>query len=74
MNKYIDFDKNRMVFYYNFYLKDLNYVIKIPIFKKTNKRIEVKTEKFDLTKYTFLLNCENSDYYVNHIQSVLTNE
>ncbi|MHA1147393.1 MAG: hypothetical protein ACTSR8_04045 [Promethearchaeota archaeon] len=68
MNEYIDIDKNKTVFYYNLYLKDHNCVVKIPIFnRKANRRKDIKVEKFDLTKYTFLLNYEKSDYYLNHI-------
>lgn len=65
MNKYIDFDKNNEVFYYNLYSKDVKFVIKIPIyrFKNKNKKKEIKIEKFDLTKYTFLLNCEKKNYF-----------
>ena len=41
-------------------------VIKIPIYRSKNKNKkekEVKIEKFDLTKYTFLLNCEKKNYF-----------
>jgi len=61
MNKYIDFDKNNEVFYYNIYSKDVKFVMKIPIYGFRNKKKEIKIEKFDLTKYTFLLNCENEN-------------
>lgn len=63
-NKYIDFDKRNEVFYYNIYLKDNKFVIKIPIYglRSKNKKIEIKVEKFDLTKYIFLLNCEEKNY------------
>lgn len=65
MNKYIDFDKNNNIFYYNLYLKNSKFVIKIPIYrsKNKNKKKEIKIEKFDLTKYTFLLNCEKKNYF-----------
>jgi len=64
MNKYIDFDKNNELFYYNLYSKDVKFVIKIPIYriKNKNSKKEIKIEKFDLTKYTFLLNCKKKDY------------
>ena len=62
MNKYIDFDKNNEVFYYNIYSKDVKFVMKIPIYGFRNEKKEIKIEKFDLTKYTFLLNCENKNY------------
>ena len=64
MNKYIDFDKNNDIFYYNLYSKKDKFVIKIPIYRSKNKKEkEVKIEKFDLTKYTFLLNCEKKNYF-----------
>ncbi len=60
MNKYIDFDKNNDIFYYNLYSNNDKFVIKIPISRSKNKNKKekkLKIEKFDLTKYTFLLNC-----------------
>lgn len=59
MNKYIDFDKNNELFYYNLYSTDNKFVIKIPIYRIKNKKTKnkIKIEKFDLTKYTFLVNC-----------------
>ena len=60
MNKFLDFDKNNHVFYYNIYLKDSKIVVKMPLsgFKKEKHIEEIKMEKFELTKYTFLLNCK----------------
>ena len=63
MNKYIDFDKNNEVFYYNIYSKNDKFVMKIPIYGFRDKKKEIKIEKFDLTKYTFLLNCEKKNYF-----------
>jgi len=59
-NEFLDFDNNNQVFYYNVYLKDYKLTIKIPISEsKKEKHMEnIKIEKFDLTKYTFLLNCQ----------------
>ena len=51
--KFIDFDKNRRQFYNNLYLDDAKLVIKIPL--TGEKGEELKVEKFDLTKYTYLL-------------------
>jgi hypothetical protein len=65
MNKYIDFDKNMKIIYYNLYLENFNYVIKIPIFKKTKKNLAIKTEEFNLRKYTILFNCETRDFFIN---------
>ena len=62
LNKFLDFDKNKQVFYYNMYLKEYKFVIKIPISKLEKEKYmeEAKIEKFNLTKYTFLLNYEQS--------------
>ena len=51
--KFIDFDKNRRQFYNNLYLDDVKFVIKIPLIREKGE--ELKVEKFDLTKYTYLL-------------------
>ena len=60
INKFLDFDDDNQVFFYNIYLKDHKLAIKIPIseIEKERHMEEIKIEKFDLTKYTFLLNCE----------------
>ena len=62
VNSFLDYDKAESVFYDNLYLKEDNYVIKIPIgitsleysenFNSFQE--EIKTEKFDLVKYTYL--------------------
>ena len=59
LNKFLDFDDAQQVFYYNLYLNDYKLVIKIPISeRKEEKDVEnIKIDNFDLTKYTFLLNC-----------------
>ncbi|MHA1291066.1 MAG: hypothetical protein ACTSQJ_00190 [Promethearchaeota archaeon] len=56
LSKFLDFDKDQKVFYNNFYLEDFKIVIKMPLVQKKNKdyRKDVKIEKFDLTKYTYL--------------------
>jgi hypothetical protein len=62
-NKFLDFDSNRNILYYNIYYDDIKRVIKIAISDHetqavANERIDdVKIEKFDLTKYNFLMNC-----------------
>lgn len=62
IKEFIDFDKNNYIFYDNIYLEDEKMVIKTPITKKNdiNKCIknEIKIERFNLTKYTFLLTVE----------------
>ncbi|MFX1256891.1 MAG: hypothetical protein ACFFAN_03450 [Promethearchaeota archaeon] len=52
--KFIDFDKNRKIFYNNLYIKDFRIVVKMPLNKKDNSK-DVKIKKFDLSKYTYLL-------------------
>ena len=63
INKFIDFDKKKKLFYDNIYFDDYKICVKIPlsedegIKKKTKVRIEkeIKVKKFDLVKYTYLL-------------------
>ncbi|MFO8020757.1 MAG: hypothetical protein R6U96_19190 [Promethearchaeia archaeon] len=55
--KFIDFDKENQVFFDNFYLDDLKFVVKLPLIvgqRNKSKVPEVKVEKFNLSKYTFL--------------------
>ena len=56
LNKYIDFDKDNIIFYNNLYLKDYDLVIKIPLSEK--KFHSNKIEKFNLAKYLYLLDYE----------------
>jgi hypothetical protein len=56
-NNFLDFDKNTKIFYNNIYLEELKIVIKMPLAslqKDPNSR-DIKIEKFDLCKYTYLL-------------------
>ena len=55
ISKFIDYDKNTNIFYNNFYLDDAKIVIKIPLIKKGNNSEDIRIEKFDLAKYTYLL-------------------
>lgn len=56
-SKFIDYDKNEKIFYNNVYLKEFKIVIKMPmcLIHKENTFEEIKIEKFNLTKYTYLL-------------------
>ncbi len=62
VNKFIDFDKSKNLFYDNLYLCEQKIVVKIPICKgRTLERKEpydankkVKIEPFNLTKYIYL--------------------
>ena len=56
VGKFIDFDKNKRRFYNNIYLDDYKIVVKMPLIEeKGSLHEEVKIERFDLTKYTYLL-------------------
>jgi hypothetical protein len=55
LKKFIDFDKNGRVFYNNLWLDDQKVAIKIPILEENLLNRDLKIEKFDLAKYTFLL-------------------
>lgn len=58
INKFLDFDKQKKVFYDNLYLSKEKLVVKIPIVQKgknKKKPKEVKVSKFNLGKYTYLL-------------------
>ncbi|MBD3194120.1 MAG: hypothetical protein GF317_03635 [Candidatus Lokiarchaeota archaeon] len=58
-NKFIDFDKSNELFYDNLYLNDEKIVIKIPIHVNNGKNgADVKMDKFDLSKYTYLVSYE----------------
>lgn len=58
IKKFIDFDKYENIFYNNLYLDDDRIVIKMPLISKKSFQEDVKVEKFDLAKYTFLLTYE----------------
>ncbi|MFX0007038.1 MAG: hypothetical protein ACFFA7_04135 [Promethearchaeota archaeon] len=55
IQKFIDWDKFKNVFYNNFYLQDYKMVIKIPLTPRRRKKDDIKIKKFDLEKYTFLV-------------------
>ena len=66
VNKFIDFDKTKDLFYDNLYLCDQKLVVKMPICKRIHSirtssseghrkdMRKVKIEPFNLTKYTYL--------------------
>lgn len=67
--KFIDFDNRKKVFYDNIYLEDYKLVVKYPLARGESKEVmvklekqeskdQIKVEKFDLTKYTYLLSHE----------------
>ena len=57
---FIDFDKEGEIAYDNLYLEDEKVVVKIPIIEKEvifkNVNEGIKIERFNLSKYTFLMN------------------
>ena len=53
MSKFLDFNKDEKEFYDNLYLDDFKIVVKMPL--KKNESLEVKIEKFDLSKYLYIL-------------------
>ncbi|MBY9005307.1 MAG: hypothetical protein KGD63_00955 [Candidatus Lokiarchaeota archaeon] len=58
LSKFIDFDKKQNLFYDNLYIKDYDYVIKIPFPLIRTFKEKIKFEKFNLAKYTYLLDYE----------------
>ena len=55
IQKFIDWDKFKNIFYNNFYLESYKIVIKMPLLPKESSTDEIKIKKFDLEKYTFLI-------------------
>ncbi|MFX1260105.1 MAG: hypothetical protein ACFFAN_19830 [Promethearchaeota archaeon] len=54
IQKFIDWDKSRNVFYNNIYLENYKIVVKMPLIPKKDSEEEIKIKKFDLEKYTYL--------------------
>lgn len=59
ISRFIDLDKDKNHFYNNIYLENFDLVIKMPISKNPAKTSDspekIKIEKFDLTKYIYLV-------------------
>ena len=55
VQKFIDWDKFKNVFYNNFYLQNFKIVVKVPLFPNRDSKEDIKIKKFDLEKYTFLI-------------------
>ena len=55
ISKFLDFYKNKEIFYDNIYLDNYRIVVKVPLTDKQKAEQDMKINKFDLTKYTFLL-------------------
>jgi hypothetical protein len=56
IQKFIDWDKCKNIFYNNIYLENQKIVIKMPLIPTEDSEDEIKIKKFDLEKYTFLIN------------------
>jgi len=54
--KFIDWDRCKNIFYDNIFLEDQKIVIKMPLIHTENSDDDIKIKKFDLEKYTFLIN------------------
>jgi len=54
IQRFIDWDKFRNVFYNNIYLENYKIVVKMPLIPKKDSEEEIKIKKFDLEKYTYL--------------------
>ena len=56
IQKFIDWDKCKNIFYNNIYLEKYKIVVKIPLIPREDLEKDIKIKKFDLEKYTFLIN------------------
>ena len=56
IQKFIDWDKCKNIFYNNIYLENQKLVIKMPLIPTEVPDEDIKIKKFDLAKYTFLIN------------------
>ncbi len=56
VQKFIDWDKCKNIFYNNIYLKNQKIVIKMRLIPTEDSEDDIKIKKFDLEKYTFLIN------------------
>ncbi|MFX0080601.1 MAG: hypothetical protein ACFE94_02510 [Candidatus Hodarchaeota archaeon] len=54
IQKFIDWDKCKNMFYNNIYLDKWKLVIKMPLIPREDSDEDIKIKKFDLEKYTYL--------------------
>ena len=55
LNKFIDFNKSKMIFYNNLYLDDFKIVIKMPLnFSRKGLIDDIKIEQFNLSNSIYL--------------------
>ncbi len=55
LKNFLDLDKKNKLLYNNIYLDDIKIVIKMPLVAQEEREFEVIFEKFDLTKYNYLV-------------------
>lgn len=55
---FIDFDKTNKKIYFNYYIEDNHYVLKVPLEKINELDQAILIENFDLSKYIYLINVE----------------
>ena len=55
IQKFLDWDKFKNVFYNNVYLKNCKMVIKMPLHLREGLEDKIKIKKFKLEKYIFLI-------------------
>ncbi|MFX1259591.1 MAG: hypothetical protein ACFFAN_17190 [Promethearchaeota archaeon] len=53
--KFIDFDKQERIFFNNLYLKKFDFVVRMPLVEDKKLKEDIRIEKFNLAKYTYLL-------------------
>lgn len=56
ISMFLDFDKNIKEFYINYYFEEYKIVMKEPIIRDKNQEFISKFDKFNITKYIFLIN------------------
>ena len=56
IQKFLDWDRLKNVFYNNVYLEDQKIVIKMPLIPIEDSEDDIKIKKFDLSKSIFLIN------------------
>jgi len=57
VRKFIDWDKHKNIFYNNIYLENHKIVVKMPLIHTEDlEEDDIKIKKFNLAKYTFLIN------------------
>ncbi|MFW9783458.1 MAG: hypothetical protein ACFFFB_14340 [Candidatus Heimdallarchaeota archaeon] len=54
MQKFIDWDKCKNMFYNNIYLEKYKMVIKMPLIPREESDEDIKIKRFNLERYTYL--------------------